>query len=140
MKPCFASTIHSRSILVIQSTYISKQISPQEITETQMIRSTTQKYSYKNDYNNIIQNIKKNKQISLHLPLKTFVAGVRETRERRLLCRMTFTITNRITAIYWLNLHCLTSVLFCMGAIVYARTDVDYSTVLINSCPRLYLM
>ena len=28
-----------------------------------------------------IQNIKKNKQVNLHLPLKTFVAGVRETRE-----------------------------------------------------------
>ena len=28
----------------------------------------------------------------------------------------------------------------CMGAIVYTFTDVDYSTVLINSCHILYLM
>ena len=28
-----------------------------------------------------MQNIKKNKQINLNLPLKTFVAAVRETRE-----------------------------------------------------------
>ena len=34
---------------------------------------------------NKIQNLKKNKQITLHLPLKTFVAGVRETRERRVI-------------------------------------------------------
>ena len=56
-----------------------------------MIHSTTQKYSYKNDFNAIIQNnkentkYKENKQINLHLHLKTFVAGVRETRERRVI-------------------------------------------------------
>ena len=65
------------------------------------------------------------------LHFKAFVAGVRKRRE--LSCRMTCTITNGITAIYWLN-----SIFFCMGAIVYAHTDVDYS---INNCYHiLYLM
>ena len=50
-----------------------------------------------------MQNIKKNKQTNLNLPLKTFVTGARKTERGGLLCRMTFTITNRITAIYWLN-------------------------------------
>ena len=75
-----------------------------------MIRSTTHKYSCKNDYNTVIEyeiikkkNTKKNKQINLHLSLKTFVAGVRETERGGLLCRTTFTITNGITATYWFN-------------------------------------
>ena len=51
---------------------------------------------------NKIQSIKRNKQMNLHLPLKTFVAGVREMRGG-LLCRTVFTITNGITAIYWFN-------------------------------------
>ena len=46
-----------------------------------------------------------------------------------LLCRTTFSIINGITAIYWLN-----EIFFYMAAIVYACMDVDYSTVLINSC------
>ena len=61
--------------------------------ETQRIHSTTQKYSYKNDYNTVIeykiikkiQNIKKNKQINLHSPLKSFMVGVRDTRQRRVI-------------------------------------------------------
>ena len=107
--------------------------------ETQTIHPITQKYSHKNDYNTVIQykiikkiqNIKKNKRMNLHLSLKTFVAGARETRGRIV---MSVTITIRIT-IYWLN-----GIFFCMGAIVYARTDVDYRTVLINSCHILCLM
>ena len=75
-----------------------------------MIRSTTQKYSYKNNYNTAvqykiikkIQNIKKNKEINLHLTLKTFVAGVRETRDRRD-CGQDSFHCHGITAIYWLN-------------------------------------
>ena len=55
------------------------------IMETQMIHSTTQEYSYKNGYNTVIQykiikkiqNIKKN-TFNLNLPLKTYVASVRE--------------------------------------------------------------
>ena len=78
--------------------------------ETQMIRSTTQKYSYKNDHNTVvqykiikkIQNVKKSKQTNLHLPLKTLVAGVRETRERRVIVKDDF-ISSGITAVYWLN-------------------------------------
>ena len=56
-----------------------------------MIHPTTQKYSYKNDYNTVIEYkiIKKiqnpNKHINLHLPLKTFMTNVRETRERRVI-------------------------------------------------------
>ena len=54
--------------------------------ETQMICSTTQKYAYKTYHKIIImQSNKKYKierKINLHLPLKTFVAGVKETREK----------------------------------------------------------
>ena len=89
------------------------------------------KIPIKNDDNIVIQNIEKNRQINLHLPLKTFMAGVRETRERR----TTFTITNRITAICWLN-----GIFFFLGATVYACTDVDYTTVLIYSCQIPYSM
>ena len=86
--------------------------------------------------NKEIQNIKKNKQINLHLPLRTFMADARETRERGvLLCRTTFTITKGITAVYWLS-----GIFFCMGAIGYACTDVDYTTVLIYSCQIPYSM
>ena len=57
---------------------------------TQIIHSATQKYSYKNDYNTVIQykiikemqHVKKTTHINLLLPLKTFVAGVREMREK----------------------------------------------------------
>ena len=47
-----------------------------------------------------MQNIKKNKQISWHLPLKTFRAGVRETREEGYCVGH---ITKGITAVYWFN-------------------------------------
>jgi hypothetical protein len=48
--PWFANIIRSGNVLVIQSTRISKRTSPYEIMETQIIRSKTQKYSYKNEY------------------------------------------------------------------------------------------
>ena len=43
------------------------------------------------------------------------------------MCRTTFTITNGITAIYWLH-----GTFFCMGAIVYAHTDVDFINKLLS--------
>ena len=57
------------------------------------------------------------------------MAGVREMREEGLLCRVTFTITHGISAICWLN-----GIFFCMGAIVYVRTDADYSINKLLSC------
>jgi hypothetical protein len=47
--PRFADVIRSGNVLVIQNTRIAKRISPYEIMETLIIRSKTQKYSYKND-------------------------------------------------------------------------------------------
>lgn len=64
------------------------------------------------------------------------LCGLCEGDERGgLLCRTTFMITNGITAVYWSP-----GIFFCMGALVYARTDVDYSAVSINSRHRLYLL
>ena len=44
-----------------------------------------------------------------------------------LLCRVTFTIINGITAIYWLH-----GTFLCMGAIEYAHTDVDFINKLLS--------
>ena len=69
--------------------------------ETQMIR-TTQKYSYKNDYNTVIsykitrkiQNIKKINKLTCTY-LENLHGWCEGDKRGGLLCRTTFTITNR---------------------------------------------